>query len=267
MRFGLLGFPIDYSLSPKIHEMFASQSNININYHLILTRASDLPNRLHQLLQEGYRGVNLTQPLKKIVLNYVSSQSNRVQSAHAANTLSFTKNKEIEADNTDGIGLVRALQSHVPYNIQGKRVLIIGAGGAASGIVPELLKLPLREVSIINRTLPVAESLCQRNTSLLPYCQSIDYDWIINTTTLRVYQLPTVFPQIIFDNKIVYDINYCHSGPELASFLKQHKPLTFFNGLSMLVEQAAYAFSIWHGLQPDTKTVLEELVYFLKKSL
>ena len=250
-KFGLIGYPINYSLSPKLHIAFAKQLGIEIEYQLLPTTVEALEERLISLKENGYTGVNITQPLKQTVLRYVTSQSEAVTHCSAANTLTFNENGGIHADSTDGVGFARAFSNHLKTTLQGKRVLILGAGGAAKSIIPEIIRMQPTRMAILNRSSTHVNILCNQYETIQHY-EGGNVDWIINTSTLPVYALPKAFPELTFSAQSVYDLNYSYDAKAFEAFRAEHGMLVLHNGKTMLVEQAAQAFWLWHGVYPSS---------------
>lgn len=265
MKFGLLGFPIDYSLSPQIYREFAIQFEHHIDYQLIPTTADNLAERIVTLQQTGYRGVNITQPLKRLVLQYAGLQSKSTRLVQAANVLSFEPDGSIKADNTDGIGFYHALQKHVSDPIKNKTVLLIGCGGAARGILPQLFRLQPKKIILLNRTPAPTVALLKQYAELVCFDSEQSYDWIINATSIPCYELPNSLPSLTFAEKIIYDLTYNHDMIRHQQFVAQYKPAALYDGRSMLIEQAAVAYSIWYGVVPKTNTLMNRLIVHRKK--
>lgn len=259
MKFGLIGSPINYSLSPQIHQQFAKQFNIELNYQLIPTTIDHLEITINELQQQGFVGVNVTQPLKQKIIAYATQQSDLVLRTQAANTLTFNSSNTIFADNTDGIGFYNAIKNHVPHDIKNKTVLLIGAGGAASGILPMLLKFCPQKIMLLNRTIDRSQKLIEQYPEINMFKSRDSHQWVINATAIPCYELPKYFPQLSFESSVLYDLTYNHDAASKHDFCRERQPLAVYDGLTMLVEQAATAFKIWHGVSPETAAVVKKL--------
>ena len=259
-RFAVMGNPIEHSLSPLIHQYFAQQTGISIAYQKILVELGDFPSQVANFFAEGGTGLNVTLPFKQEAYGLALVRTSRCREALAANTL-WIKENELHADNTDGVGLLRDLRRHV--NLTNSRVLVLGAGGAARGIIAPLLASGIASLTIFNRTVEKAKAL-KEDFSGIDYVASLSakdsYDLIINATSAGIHQtswtwelgcsMPTAF---------CYDLSY--SLQDQTPFVKwaQDQGCFAVDGLGMLVEQAAEAFSIWHGVFPETMPVLAGL--------
>jgi len=258
MRFALIGYPIDYSLSPFIHQQFAAQFDVKMDYHLIPTEIENLSAVIKQLISEQYLGINVTQPHKQSILKYVNHQSDTVKKVKAANTIAFRED-EIHAYNTDGKGFYNAIKYYVGSSLENKNILLIGAGGVAKSILPELIKLNASTIKLLNRSVNKSQDLLREYQGVALYQANDNYDYIINATTLAYYQLPVNFPHLEFRDKIIFDSTYAHQQSKCQRFMKLYQPEAVYNGVAMLVEQAACAFTIWHGLTPEIQPVLKNI--------
>ncbi len=259
MKFALLGLPVEYSLSPQIHKAFAAQFGFELEYHLIAVPPQELKATLIELQYQQFRGVNITQPYKQTITAYATELSSQVKQVNAANVLTFEANGKIYANTTDGIGFLKAIRHHVPYSMKNQTVLLIGAGGAALSILPFLYQLQPTQVLLLNRTIASSHSLrnIYPNLQLFDGCQS--YQWIVNATSIPYYELLSLFPLLSFHKKLIYDLTYQHEIDKSTHAIRHYQPLAVFTGLSMLVEQAAAAFWLWHHVHPDTEPVLNRI--------
>ncbi|WP_058534436.1 shikimate dehydrogenase [Legionella saoudiensis] len=259
-HFAVMGNPIDHSLSPIIHQYFAKQAGIQLTYAKIKAEEQSFEQQLTDFFHQQGVGVNVTLPFKQRAFAMAQQTTERCKQAGAANTLWMDAN-QLCADNTDGVGLIRDLHHHI--DLPGKRVAILGAGGAVRGIIHPLLQNKLAELVIVNRTLAKGMELQQ----LFPEIQVLSinelagaFDLIINATSASLAgELPSL-PHECFANKpFFYDLSYKKQEDTVFVHYAKEMGCRAVDGLGMLVEQAAEAFFIWHGFKPETKTVLELL--------
>ncbi|USQ13506.1 shikimate dehydrogenase [Legionella lytica] len=259
-RFAVMGNPIDHSLSPVIHQYFAKQAGIQLTYAKIKADEQSFEQQLTNFFHQQGRGVNVTLPFKQRAFMMAQQTTERCKLAGAANTLWMNDN-QLHADNTDGVGLIRDLHHYI--NLPGKRVAILGAGGAARGIIHPLLQNKLAELVIVNRTQAKGIELQQ----LFPQIQvqSINqlngvFDLIINATSASLAgQLPSLPLECLTTKPLCYDLSYQKQEDTAFVYYAKECGCEAVDGLGMLVEQAAEAFLIWHGFKPETQTVLEYL--------
>jgi len=269
--YAVLGNPIAHSKSPMIHRLFAEQTHQDLCYEAILVdpEETSFQAKVAQLRAQGYKGLNITVPFKLDAFELADELSERAQLAQAVNTFHFQEGK-ILGDNTDGIGLINDIEINAGFAIQGKTLLILGAGGAVQGILDPLLQKQPGLVHIANRTAKIAQVLSERFTAECSLTSSDwasiplreqGYDLIINGTAASLEgKLLPIDPQLIGENSLVYDMMY---GAEPTCFLdwaKQHQPqCQVRDGLGMLVGQAAEAFGIWRGVEPKMQPVIEAI--------
>jgi shikimate dehydrogenase len=258
--FAVMGNPIEHSLSPKIHQLFAQQTGVDLIYKKILIDESHFESQVHEFFQQGGKGLNITLPCKQRAYNMSQKTTPRCQQAKAANTL-WMQNDTLHADNTDGIGLLRDLTRYV--NIEHTTILILGAGGAARGIIGPLLEGKPKQVTLANRNISTAEILKQDFAALQIYSlealakQPKRYDIIINATSASLdgFDL-NLTSTILHKNSFCYDLAYnTHKDTPFVQWAKEQNVSTA-DGLGMLVEQAAEAYYIWHKLRPNSDKVL-----------
>lgn len=263
LQFAVMGNPIEHSLSPKIHQLFAQQTGVEIHYKKILIDESRFEDQVRDFFLQGGKGLSITLPCKQRAYAMSNMATPRCQQAKAANTL-WTEQGVLHADNTDGIGLLRDLSRYV--SVQQKTILILGAGGAARGIIGPLVEGKPQRVTLTNRTFNKAEDLAKdfpalhvcslEKLSSLPY----KYDVIINATSASLDGIGLSLPNSILDkDSIAYDLAY--NAQRDTSFVTWAKDQGLFatDGLGMLVEQAAEAFYIWNKVRPDAEFVLDSL--------
>jgi shikimate dehydrogenase len=265
-RYAVLGQPVAHSLSPRIHALFAEQTGAALEYLAIETAPDALAGTLSRLHDEAYAGLNLTLPHKIAAVARCESLSERAQMAGSVNTLVRT-NSGWQGDNTDGAGLVSDLQKNLGLDLAGKRILLLGAGGAARGVLRPLLDEAPAELVIAGRTPWKPEALAAEFKSFktIRPCTFLAlkgdrFDLVINATSAGHSGAVPALPPLLFKpNAVAYDLSY---GKAAVPFLARAEALgaaRTFDGLGMLVEQAAEAFALWRGVKPETASVLAAL--------
>ncbi len=266
----VMGNPIAHSRSPWIHARFAELTGERIAYDRRLVPLEGFADALRDFAAAGGRGCNVTVPFKIEAAERATERTERVQLGGAANTLVFAADGAVTADNTDGLGLVADIVRNAGVPLAGRDVLLVGAGGAAAGVLGPLLRERPRRIVVTNRTLSRAEQLVQRHAEpeLLQKAELIaqdmqalqgDFDIVVNATasSLAGEALP-VPAGVLRPGSLAYDMMY---GPAARGFLDwaaQHGAVPR-DGLGMLVEQAAEAFALWRGVRPPSAQVLGEL--------
>lgn len=260
-QYAVIGHPITHSKSPFLHTVFAAQTEQSISYRAILAPLDQFEATLRQFIEEGGRGANITLPFKIDAFDLCNELTPRAQAAGAVNTLSFEQD-QIIGDNTDGFGLVRDIINNSDVILENKRILLVGAGGAARGAVLPLLETHPAELTIANRSSEKAFQLANefKRYGKIRYSElatlSSQYDVIINATSSSIEAQRPDIPDIVFKpGTLAYDMMY---GPLPTPFMQhasQHQARVR-NGWGMLVEQAAEAFYVWRGVRPDTSELL-----------
>lgn len=265
----VMGNPVEHSRSPWIHARFAQLTGQSLVYERRLVLLDGFSQALRDFALAGGRGCNVTVPFKLEAAQAATHCSERVRLAGAANTLVFRADG-IEADNTDGVGLVADITRNAGWAIAGRDVLLIGAGGAAAGALGPLLEAAPRRLVVVNRTLARAQALVQAHSALAARCKVVllaqapqslaeDFDLVINASasSLAGDEVP-VSAQVLRSGSAAYDMMY---GPAAQGFLDwaQNHGAQARDGLGMLVEQAAVAFTLWRGVEPPSAQVLAEL--------
>jgi len=264
-NYAVMGNPIAHSLSPQIHHYFASQLQQPMNYEKI--RVEDIEQAINQFFAAGGKGLNITIPFKELAFKLATVTTERCQKAQAANTLWMNEQQQLCADNTDGIGLVRAITQITP--IQGKRILLIGAGGAARGVIAPLLAQEPKQLKLINRTLDKAkkladEFLIEAGDFAEPI---IDCDILINATSASLNdEVPPLNIPTLKKSCLVYDMVYQANPTVFMQWGRQLGAEQTLDGLTMLIEQAAEAFSIWRGVTPGN-AIKNNLLKKLRKTV
>ena len=264
--FCVVGSPIAHSRSPFIHSAFAAQCGLELIYEKVEVKAGRLADAAAEFRAAGGRGLNVTVPLKEEAWALATRRMPRADRAGAANTLWFDGD-EVVADNTDGMGLVCDLERNHGVPLAGKRILLLGAGGATRGALPALLMAAPARILVSNRTAEraaavVAAYVDSGVVDVLPWggVASLPCDVIINATTLSLQgKVPELDPSALHAGSLCYDMMY---GQQPTSFLRWARArgvTRTIDGLGMLVEQAACAFALWHGRAPRTAAVIAEL--------
>jgi shikimate dehydrogenase len=267
-RFAVIGNPIAHSRSPAIHEAFAVQLGIELQYERVLAPSNDFAGTLQRLQAEGFAGCNVTLPFKVDALAYAQQASERAQLAGAANTLGWA-GTSIWADNTDGLGLRRDIEHNAGWPIAGRRVLILGAGGASAGCLGPLLEARPARVAIWNRSSDKAVALVERHRALATQHQvdlsalpliAGEFDAVINGTSAGLGGQALALPNgLLQAGGLTLDMVYGTAAEPFLQWAQAQGAALRLDGLGMLVEQAAEAFALWHGQRPDTAPVLAQM--------
>lgn len=266
--YAVIGNPVAHSLSPQIHQSFAEQTTQTITYEAIETPDNALEALLYALQQQGFKGLNVTVPFKQRVWELCDERSPRADDAKAVNTLIFLPDGNLAGDNTDGVGLTRDLTNNLRVLMKHRKVLVLGAGGAVRGILGPILAHSPRVLTIANRSLDKAESLVEefQNLGEIQVAAYNDlgtdnYDLIINGTSAGLNdEVPPIPDGVLGVNSICYDMMYSRSGKTaFVDWALSRGAVRAFDGLGMLVEQAAESFRIWRGIQVETAEVIESL--------
>jgi len=257
----LFGHPVKHSLSPDIHQQFAKQFGLKIDYQLIDVEAEDFLQEMIAFFHAGGIGANVTLPHKQQAINVVTHVSEFATKANAVNILYLNDALEICADNTDGKGFIRDLNTRCDFNVKDKKILILGAGGATQGIVPELMAQKPVELIVANRTLNKAKKITTyKNSKAVDFEQLYNntqvYDLIIHASSLGHQGQSLGFEkQHCHQNTLCYDLSYGKVALPFLSHASRLGVCRRYDGIGMLIEQAALSFEIWFGLKPETKTI------------
>jgi shikimate dehydrogenase len=265
-----MGNPVAHSRSPWIHARFAQLTQQPLVYQRRLVPLNGFAADLQQLLQSGGKGCNITVPFKLDAAQAAHSRSPRVALAGAANTLVIGADGHIHADNTDGLGLVADITRNAGVAIAGKAILLVGAGGAAAGVLGPLLEQQPRQVVVCNRTFHKAQALVDAHAALAQ-SQKVEllaqeqqglsgsFDIIINGTAASLQGAGIPVPaSVLRPGSLAYDMMYGHAAQPFLDWAQQHGAVGR-DGLGMLVEQAAESFALWRGVRPPSQQVLQEL--------
>ena len=267
-RYAVVGNPIGHSLSPRIHAMFVEQTSQNMTYEALQLDTDDFARQVLDLQAQGYLGLNVTVPFKEQAWQLAARRSPRAEDAGAVNTLIFQADGVIAGDNTDGMGLGRDLIVNHQLLIEHRRILVLGAGGAVRGVLGMLLSKKPGLLTIANRTLEKAEKLAEDfshrwdiDASAYDDLGRDRYDLIINGTSAGLSnQVPPLPEEVLGPNTVCYDMMYNLRQP--TAFVKwalDRGALRAYDGLGMLVEQAAESFYIWRAARPQTRPVIDAL--------
>jgi len=264
-RYVVIGNPVAHSLSPAIHARFARAMGDSLEYRTLMAPLDDFAAMARRFFDEGGRGANVTLPFKTNALRFAHEASDAACLAGAANFLACEGHR-IRADNTDGIGLVTDLSANLGIALHGKRILMLGAGGAARGVIAPLLVHEPAAMVIANRTLERAQDLARQFSRLgdvsaapLDATPGAPFDIVINATSSSVHGEALELPAgSVEAGTLVYDMAY---GRSAAGFLERARKrgASTSDGLGMLVEQAAESYRLWRGKRPATAAVIAEL--------
>lgn len=265
-QYAVIGNPVSHSKSPAIHAAFARATGQDIHYRAILAPLDGFWDTVDAFRGAGGKGANVTLPFKLEAFALASETTERARAAGAVNTLSFGLHA-VRGDNTDGVGLIRDIEINLGVDIAGKRVLLMGAGGAARGVLGPLLEQRPAILTLANRTPARATKLARFFAAHGPVegcgydgLQGRSFDIVVNATSASLAgDLPPVPEGIFGAGALAYDMMY---GRELTAFLRwagQHGAARLADGLGMLVEQAAESFRVWRGVRPATAPVIAML--------
>jgi len=267
-RFAVFGHPIAHSLSPRLHALFAAQLGIELEY--VATEAP--PERFMEIAREffaqGGRGANVTLPDKRLAFELADAHTQAAQRAGVANVLTRQTDGSLEAHNTDGAGLIRDLRERHRVQLEGCRVLLLGAGGAAQAVAWALLDAGVHELIVANRTLARARALadglaqpervCISEWHALERCAA--FDLILNATSAGVLGTAMKLPlSLVSHGTSAYDLAYGRAAQPFMAWARDAGAQRVFDGLGMLVETAADSFEHWHGVRPRTDEALRAL--------
>ena len=268
-KYAVLGNPIAHSKSPQIHRAFADQfkntdTPQDISYDPIFAKLDDFGATVRDLISQGYKGANVTVPFKFEAFALCDNLSERAYAAGAVNTLTFTGGK-INGDNTDGAGLINDITCNMGVALQGAQILLLGAGGAAQGVLLPLLTAQPVSIIIANRSLEKAHFMVQKIAAQNAVCNitisnyenlQSEFDVIINATSTGLSDSALPIPDVIFGkNCLAYDMMYGRETPFMAQARVNGAQVA--DGLGMLVEQAAETFYLWRGVRPETAPVIK----------
>ncbi|EKE83389.1 shikimate dehydrogenase [Idiomarina xiamenensis] len=273
-RFTLFGNPVSHSRSPLIHQAFANQRREQLNYCCSLTSTGQFRRAVARFFREGGAGANVTTPFKGLAYQLCSHVTVRAQQAKAVNTLVPLGHGQLLGDNTDGLGLVADLQRD-GERLTGLSVCILGAGGAAQGVIGSLLAAGVAQITLVNRTHHKAQRIAAlwqargapvQAAAEVSACSAVDL--LINATSMSLQGERVCLPkQLVKSEGRVYDMMYGQAAQQFLQWAADCGIKRRQDGLGMLVEQAAYSYVLWHdGNKPDTNRVLTQLQQQLGES-
>ena len=262
-RYAVIGNPIGHSKSPLIHAAFAEQTGQVLAYSALLAPVEGFAQAVEVFRAAGGCGMNVTIPFKLDAYRYANDLTERAKHAQAVNTLKF-EGARVLGDNTDGAGFVRDIERNLGFSLAGKSVLVMGAGGAARGVLLPLLACKPQSLTIANRTLQKAADLARLcaaqgvvRVSDYPSLAGERYDLIVNATSSSLNdQLPPLPPRLFAPGALAYDMMYGTGLTPFLAFAEANHAQILADGLGMLVEQAAESFYLWRGVRPETRPVL-----------
>ena len=266
-KFAVIGSPIDHSLSPKIHSIFARKLGIEITYEAIEVEPMHFDSSVNRLFDEGYVGLNVTLPLKELAFNFADELTEDSNLSGSVNTL-WKEDGIIHGDSTDGRGLVRDLQEK-KINLKNKEIVILGAGGSSKAIIPSLLREDPKRISIGNRTFSKAEGLLEsfstskNKMNLFEMSEKLNFkpDIIVNSTSAGIKNENIELPaDILSKDAYVYDLSYSLEDTPFIKLVKSKGIEKYHDGIGMLIHQAALSFKIWNNQIPNTNISKVELL-------
>ena len=270
-EYAVMGNPISHSKSPAIHTAFAEQTRQSIRYRAIQVDPGGFEQAVGHFFAAGGKGLNVTVPFKQDAWRLANNLSERARVAGAVNTLKPEDDGKLFGDNTDGIGLVRDLENNLGIEITGKKILLLGAGGAARGVLLPLLDEKPASLAIANRTASKADELveqfkAQHNTGEIlsgtgfAELSKQPFDIVVNATSASLEgNLPDIPADCIANASIVYDMMYGKNPTPFLMWATKMGAQQTSDGLGMLVEQAAESFFIWRNVKPDTQDVIKKI--------
>ncbi len=266
-HYAVFGNPIKHSKSPQIHSLFAKQTKQSLRYTAELAEIDQFNPAVKKFIEHGGKGLNVTVPFKEDAWKLAGRHSDRAKRAGAVNTLKLEQDGSLYGDTTDGVGLVRDLMRNHGIDITEKTILIIGAGGAVRGIIEALLEQRPASILITNRTKQKATQLAEDFSDLgkingcgLDDVVNISFDIVINGTSASLQgDLPPLPSTIFKEHGCSYDMMYAAQATVFMQWSQDNGVEKVFDGLGMLVEQAAESFYIWRGVRPETLPVIKHL--------
>ena len=266
-RYAVMGNPVAHSKSPAIHATFARQTGQDITYEALLVEEDGFTEAVTRFFEQGGKGLNITIPFKQEAWALAEVKSEGASLSGAVNTLYHNDEGSLTGHNTDGPGLLQDICGNHEGIIEGKDILVLGAGGAARGIMlPFLLEKPA-SIVVANRTWSRAQTLeeiFQRygniEASTFEALEGRAFDWVINATSASLQgKLPPLPDSLLKEGAWCYDLMYGDSQTPFCSWAEAHGAEKTMDGLGMLVEQAAESFRLWRGVRPETASVIELL--------
>jgi shikimate dehydrogenase len=266
-RYAVFGNPIKHSKSPMIHGIFARQCSQQLQYRAVRVELGGFARAAGSFFDAGGAGLNITVPFKRDAFDFAQRLSERALRAGAVNTLTRGQDGAIAGDNTDGIGLVRDMIANLGWAVQGLRVLVLGAGGAARGVLEPLLRERPRELLVVNRTPQRAMQLAAEFADIAALeggaydlIGQRQFDLVINATSAGLSgEMPELPSSLLTERSCCYDMVYGAQPTPFMRWAARHAAWAVADGLGMLVEQAAQSFYIWRSVRPETRPVINQL--------
>jgi shikimate dehydrogenase len=267
-RYGLVGHPVEHSRSPLIHTLFARQTGQHLTYELIDASPEAFETAVRGFGAAGGKGLNVTVPHKEAAFALVDEVSDVATAAGAVNTISIDHGR-LRGDNTDGIGFIRDVTVNHRQTLAGRKIIVLGAGGAARGIVGPLLAAGPSELVIANRSQARAVQLVEhfgaaRPLRALPFDELATlapFDVLVNATSAGLKgEAPPFPPSLVGAQSFCYDLVYSLNDTPFIAWARGHGAARAVQGWGMLVEQAAESFHIWRGVRPDTGPILRQFM-------
>ena len=266
-RYAVMGNPVAHSKSPHIHRHFAHQFGHNIEYTALWVDVDGFREAVEQFRDEGGKGLNITVPFKLEAFQLADNLSDRAKLAGAVNTIRFEPDGKIFGDNTDGTGLVHDLAKNLGVQLRNKKILLLGAGGAARGVVGPLLRQNPAVLVIVNRTVSKARELAKLfapigKAEACGYEELVGkrFDVVINGTSASLKgEMPPLPVNLFANNAVAYDMMYGDKPTPFLEWAMLHGATIAVDGLGMLVEQAAESYLLWRGVRPETKHIITAL--------
>jgi shikimate dehydrogenase len=262
-KYAVIGFPVAHSWSPFIHGLFARQTGHNLTYSRLEVAPEALTDRVVEFFAAEGKGLNVTLPHKQAACLIARQRTPRAEMAGAVNTLAL-RNDGVLGDNTDGAGLVADLTRNLSFDLKGTRVLLLGAGGAARGVLGPLLETDPEYVEIANRNPERAAELAREYSTLgtvhgcgFDGIAESTFDLVLNATSASLQDtIPPIPPSVIAPTTLCYDMAYGKGDTAFTRWCKGAGAGRAETGWGMLVEQAAESFLLWRGVKPDTAPVI-----------
>jgi len=267
-RYAVVGHPIEHSRSPVIHQLFAGQTEQNIVYELIDAVPEAFETAVRGFAAAGGKGLNVTVPHKQAAYELCNELGPEAEKARAVNTISFPTEGRLRGDNTDGIGFMRDLTETLDEPVEGRRVLVLGAGGAARGILLPLVEASPAALVLANRSIERADAMIgeldpAESLTACTFAALADespFDIVVNATSAGVRGEDVPFPPTcVGPDTLCYDLAYSLKDTPFVLWARANGVREAAQGWGMLVEQAAESFFIWRGIRPDTAPILEQL--------
>ena len=266
-NYAVFGNPIKHSKSPLIHSLFAKQTGVALHYQSIEVPADKFDDYVSLFVSQGGLGLNITVPFKEQAYSFCGALTERAELCGSVNTIRFDKELNSFGDTTDGQGFINDLRINHQIDVKGKTILILGAGGSVKAILESICNQRPYKIVIANRTVSRAEQLADKFSGLcnVTACSYSDieigpFELIVNGTSLSLIgELPAISQSIVDENTFCYDLMYSSTSTVFMRWAFESGAAKVMDGLGMLVEQAAESFLIWHGVKPETTTMINAL--------